>query len=822
MKQLYTILVFLFLGNLQAQTTISAGAVSGTWQKSGSPYKVSGNVYVPAGQKLSITQGVTVEFQGDYKMDVWGVIQALGKANDTVVFTAKNKTTGWTGLWVHKQASTNDSILFDHCKFEYRGLQTTGSVPATGSALSIDTARKVRISNSYFTKNRSFNAPAGSFRYCALKIYRCRLISNEGLNKDLSIAVFPTAGMQFLRSRTKISDCYLSNNYGQKPNWALAAGNGGILSFKDSIVDVQNCYFYKNGYISSQYEGGAGIFLSGVVKNSIVRNCQFVSTKAGITVAEGANYNIKQIIIDSSQAPISIYNIGNQLPSSGSSWSFDSIDISNSGWFYIGNNRNNNPMNGTIRNLHYFNSDRLEIDIEVNNVNLENSILANNQVGIGVIESQVTVRNSAIVNNMPPKKDAASDSAASGIWVSDFNKVIVYNSIISGNRNANGIIKNIDVDYESVPGELQLTNCILEGGKSSITNLKSGVITKYSNVIEVAPQFVSPTAGAGLAYDASKADWRPVNTCSVLSNTFNAGTNTISGYTFPAKDADGNTRIANNTVDIGPYEIQKPKIPVVLKDPKDTSICANNTIDYTGLMAVADSLQYRWQLSTNGNTWANIPSQNQAVLFNYKPTKSGNEYLRCIVTNPICSKSDTSRTIAVNALALPTPSLGADASITNTGNKVLNPGTFTAYNWSTGASTPTLTVDKTNLTTGANSISVQVTGANGCKARDTIVVTLEPANGLLNPSAIGIKIYPVPTSDFLNIEIPQSATTGHYQLSSMDGRILQSGSLQSNFQINVSNLSTGTYFLSMEIEGRRNLVHTSNHLLKSYLLKHEK
>ncbi|MCC7298846.1 MAG: T9SS type A sorting domain-containing protein [Bacteroidia bacterium] len=799
MKLLYTLIFILIQSNLHSQTTISAGAISGTWQKSGSPYKVSGNVFVPAGQKLSITQGVTVEFQGDYKMDVWGVIQALGKANDTVVFTAKNKTTGWTGLWVHKQASTNDSTLFDHCKFEYRGLQTTGSVPATGSALSIDTARKVRISNCYFTKNRSFNAPAGNFKYSAFLIYNCRLASNEGINKDANIFTGPTSGFQFYRCRLNLKNCWFIGNLSNKPISGFF-GSAGALSATDSLSVVSDCDFRNNGPITGN-TGAAGIYLSGSTKNSIIDNCNFINNRLALQIQDGAGYTVRNSRIDSCSGSIVISNFGNTLPNAGSTWNLESILIKNSGQLFIGNNRNNNPMNGTIKNLQYRNSDRLEIDIEVTNVDIENSIIANNKNGIGLFESQVTVKNSAIVNNMPPKKDAAADSAASGIWVSDFNKVIVYNSIISGNRNANGIIKNIDVDYESVPGELQLTNCILEGGKSSITNLKSGVITNYSNVIEAAPQFVNPTVGAGPTYDASKADWRPVNTCSVLSNTFNAGTNTISGYTFPAKDADGNTRIANNTVDIGPYEIQKPKIPVVLKDPKDTSICANNTIDYTGLNAVADSLQYRWQLSTNGNTWANIPSQNQAILYNYKPSKAGNEYLRCIVTNPICSKSDTSRTIAVNALILPTPNLGADASIPNSGNKVLNPGIFTAYNWSTGASTPTLTVDKTNLSVGANSISVQVTGSNGCKARDTIVVTLEPANGLLNPSAIGIKIYPVPTSDFLNIEIPQSATTGHFQLSSMDGRILQSGSLQPNFQINVTNLSIGTYFLSMEIDG---------------------
>lgn len=801
MKPFYLFLSLLIIGNLQAQTTISAGAVSGTWQKSGSPYKVNGNVYVPAGQKLSITQGVTVEFQGDYKMDVWGVIQALGKANDTVVFTAKNKTTGWTGLWVHKQASTNDSTLFDHCKFEYRGLQTAGVEPALGSALQVDTSRKIRISNSRFQKNRSKNISCGMFRSSSVLIYGVIIDQNEGLNKQSGLYVTePSPGFVFVKSRALISNLYATKNQSNVPN-STSPAPCGILYFFDSTFKVSNSRFENNGTPGDFQEVAAAICASGNFKPSEISEITVNGINQGFGFIDASSISVRKCHFKNIKRALVFNNYGTKDNFPGMVIKLDSIFIDSSTTCIASNLSNQYKMEVSFLNSKFYNLGTYIEFSAYSKIKLENCLIGNCAIGITAYQSQLDVINSAIVNCKPNKKSIPLDSLGSGLMLGEGSSTRIYNSILAGNYTANGVLKNVEFRYDFVKPELQLTNCILDGGKSSITNLKSGVITKYSNVIESAPQFVNPTAGAGPAYDASKADWRPVNTCSVLSNTFNAGTNTISGYTFPAKDVDGNTRIANNTVDIGPYEIQKPKIPVVLKDPKDTSICANNTIDYTGLTAVADSLQYRWQLSTNGNTWANISSQNQAILYNYKPSKVGNEYLRCIVTNPICSKSDTSRTIAVNALALPTPNLGVDASIPNSGNKVLNPGTFTAYNWSTGASTPTLTVDKTNLTVGANSISVQVTGANGCKARDTIVVTLELANGLLNPSAIGIKIYPVPTSDFLNIEIPQSATTGHYQLSSMDGRILQSGSLQPNFQINVSNLSTGTYFLSMEIDG---------------------
>jgi hypothetical protein len=168
----------------------------------------------------------------------------------------------------------------------------------------------------------------------------------------------------------------------------------------------------------------------------------------------------------------------------------------------------------------------------------------------------------------------------------------------------------------------------------------------------------------------------------------------------------------------------------------------------------------------------------------------------------LCNYSDTFAAAKVTVNPLPTPNLGADIAIPNSGNKVLNPGTFTTYSWSTGASTPTLTVDKTNLAIGANNISVEVTGTNGCKAADTIIVTLEPANGLRDPSEAGIKVYPVPATETLHLDFPQEINAGNYTVCGMDGRVIKSGGLKKNTEIPLSELASGSYLLKLEIDGR--------------------
>jgi hypothetical protein len=59
-------------------TNVFAGAVSGTWDYAGSPYRVYGNITVDSGTTLTIEPGVKVEFQGRYSMRVRGGVSAVG------------------------------------------------------------------------------------------------------------------------------------------------------------------------------------------------------------------------------------------------------------------------------------------------------------------------------------------------------------------------------------------------------------------------------------------------------------------------------------------------------------------------------------------------------------------------------------------------------------------------------------------------------------------------------------------------------------------------------------------------------------------------
>lgn len=108
-------------------TDIAAGAVSGTWTAAGSPYRILGDIYIPSGQKLTIQPGVEVRFQGHYRLEGPGIIDARGTsvAQRDILFTAENTATGWYGIRIWNRTGTVDAppdvgaYYLQNCIIEY-------------------------------------------------------------------------------------------------------------------------------------------------------------------------------------------------------------------------------------------------------------------------------------------------------------------------------------------------------------------------------------------------------------------------------------------------------------------------------------------------------------------------------------------------------------------------------------------------------------------------------------------------------------------------------------------------------------------------------
>ncbi|MGB0390609.1 MAG: T9SS type A sorting domain-containing protein [Salibacteraceae bacterium] len=135
-------------------------------------------------------------------------------------------------------------------------------------------------------------------------------------------------------------------------------------------------------------------------------------------------------------------------------------------------------------------------------------------------------------------------------------------------------------------------------------------------------------------------------------------------------------------------------VPTVNLGP-DQTICPGDTSVLTAPLGV---LSYNW--STGGTNQI----ENVTTAGTYSVT----------VSNSVCSKSDT---ITVSTLPAPTPSLSDTTTVCGS-STVLNPGSFSAYAWSNGATSTTLTVSNSGL------FIVTVTGSNTCTTTDSAFVNL--------------------------------------------------------------------------------------------------
>jgi hypothetical protein len=230
MKHFFTLILLSFITyTVSAQTEVN-GNQSGTWDIDGSPYLVTGEITVPAGETLNIEPGVTISFQGHYKLTVNGTLTAVGTEQDSIFFTADNSETGWHGI---RLTGSQSNSHFAYCHFEYGKTSGSEFPDQHGGAIMMNESDAV-IDYCLFTNNEAFaedNGMGGA-------IY--------GLNTT---------------SATQISHCSFINNH--------TYGEGGAIKFSgDNGADIEYCIFKDNTVL---YGGGA-ICLYGCYDTHIFRS----------------------------------------------------------------------------------------------------------------------------------------------------------------------------------------------------------------------------------------------------------------------------------------------------------------------------------------------------------------------------------------------------------------------------------------------------------------------------------------------------------------------------------------------------------------------
>jgi hypothetical protein len=452
--------------------------------------------------------------------------------------------------------------------------------------------------------------------------------TGNAYDNSYKVVYFSSVGNQTRLDGFTITSGYNNASYG-----------GGAVSVASSPI-IANCIFQGN--FSSEGGGAINHSTSGVLT---LENCIF-NGNVGNTYGGGAlrlyagTVNITNCYFKSNQSntyggAIFVYN------------TIVNIDKS----VFAGNI---SETSGSAINVY-----------DVGTLNLSNSLVVGNFTNQdGVITSSTssntsphTIKNCTIAHN----KQANSTGFSLANAVALNNEAIITNSIIYGNSSPIQVLGT----------GLTFNNSITQ----SASNSASGTALIYSN-----PSFILPGNVNNAPFDTTGLDYR----LGILSPGIDAGLNSNAVGT---SDLGGNTRILNNTVDLGAYESGFCNSTNTFSTSGPYTICGGTPIS----LSVNDATQILWSNGSNSNSISVSNSGNYSVIFEDVNGCRGN------LSATVTSSSNPSPTITFNSGSL-------------------NAGSFATYQWSFNGSEINGATNSTHIPIqGYGTYQVNVTNSVGCQ-----------------------------------------------------------------------------------------------------------
>ncbi len=233
-----------------------------------------------------------------------------------------------------------------------------------------------------------------------------------------------------------------------------------------------------------------------------------------------------------------------------------------------------------------------------------------------------------------------------------------------------------------------------------------------------------------------------------------------------------------------------------------SSICLGSALTLTLAGAAADTLQ--WQSSADSVAWANVGTVG-ALTFNATPSVT--TFYRVKASGAGTNYSNAIK-ITVNPKPVPNftfTTVGGAATFANTSTGA------STYVWRFGNPTnSTANVANPTFTYTANgnyTVQVVATSAAGCVDSTSKVVAVTRVGTDETKSILGLKIYPNPTQDVLNIEL-QNALAANDELLVLDGlgRIKSVQTLTATVRLMTNQWAEGIYFIAIRRDGNLQMV----------------
>lgn len=180
------------------------------------------------------------------------------------------------------------------------------------------------------------------------------------------------------------------------------------------------------------------------------------------------------------------------------------------------------------------------------------------------------------------------------------------------------------------------------------------------------------------------------------------------------------------------------------------------------------------------------------------------------LTDSIGTASDS---VLIKVRPLPEVDLGADSTLCGDSQKVLDAGVDgVSYQWSTGDTTRTITVDSTTLFDGygEREITVTVYGANKCQNSDTVVLEFLNCTGITElTDNINATVYPNPNNgDFrVDLKVVKDDVVDIYLVNELGAIVYKSENVgvKGNSSLNI-NLGSKAGIYQLYVRGENSLI----------------
>jgi len=316
MKAIIFILISLLTLSLYA--TDVSGNQSGTWDLAGSPFNMTGEITIPAGQSLNIEAGVEIIAMGNYRITALGNIIAAGTVNDTIRFYG-NGSLDWGGIRLEDEV--NESV-FSFCRISNTDDMNDYGIHSINSPVSIDHSYIDDHQKGIYFSGMSSNDPS----YMEIKNSKIAYIQKSGITiVDNSNALIdscevtrcaiggsPYGAIQLsLQSDSRtcsptISNSYIHHNDMQGITMANLFGYDDMaptVEYNDVSYNYTGIYLYggqgfyshnhiHHNFVENNADSGAGVMLYGSSANAVFTYNEIDHNYTGFYLTTGASVNL--------------------------------------------------------------------------------------------------------------------------------------------------------------------------------------------------------------------------------------------------------------------------------------------------------------------------------------------------------------------------------------------------------------------------------------------------------------------------------------------------------------------------------------------------